>query len=68
MDLLIIVVAFGFIAISRSILVASGKAPPPKPLTKKGRWTLHPIVWLFIILYTAGVLFAMIADGGLDFL
>ena len=65
MDLLIIVVAFGFIAISKSILIASGKAPQPKPLTKKGRWTVHPIVWLFVILYIAGVLFAMIADGKL---
>ena len=62
MDLLIIVVAFGFIAISRSILVASGKAPPPKPMSKKDRWTLYSII-LFIVLFNIVVgICAMLAD------
>ena len=62
MDLLIIVVAFGFIAISRSILIASGKAPQPKPMSKKDRWTLYAIV-LFIVLFNVIVgICAMLAD------
>ena len=62
MDLLIIVVAFGFIAISRSILVASGKAPQPKPMSKKDRWTLYAII-LFIVLFNIVVgICAMLAD------
>lgn len=62
MDLLIIAVAFGFIAISRSILVASGKAPPPKPMSKKDRWTLYAII-LFIVFFNIVVgICAMLAD------
>ena len=65
MDLLIIVVALGFIAISRSILVASGKAPQPKPMSKKDRWILYAII-LFIVLFNIVVgICAMIADGKL---
>ena len=68
MNLLIIVVAFGFIAISRSILIASGKAPQPKPMSKKDRWTLYAII-LFIVLFNVVVgICAMIADGSIDFL
>ena len=67
MNLLVIVVAFGFIAISRSILVASGKAPAPKPMTKKDRWTLYAIILFCVSCYIAGVIFDMIAAGMLDF-
>lgn len=67
MDLLIIVVAFGFIAISRSILIASGKAPPPKPMSKKDRWTLYAIILFCVLCYVAGIIFDMISKGMLDF-
>ena len=68
MNLLIIVVAFGLLAISRSILVASGKAPPPKPLTLKKRICLYLVVFLFVILNIAGLYFALHANGSLEFL
>ena len=65
MNLLIIVVAFGLLAISRSILIASGKAPQPKPMSKKDRWILYAII-LFIVLFNIVVgICAMIADGKL---
>ena len=67
MDLLIIVVAFGFLAISKSILIASGKAPQPKPMSKKDRWTLYAIILFCVICYIAGVIFDMISEGMLDF-
>ena len=63
--LIVAAIVFGFVGLSRSIQAASGVKP--KPMPKKGRWTVHPIIWLFVILYIAGVLFPMIADGGLDF-
>ena len=66
MNLLIIVVAFGFLAISRSILVASGKIPQPKPMSLKKRIWLYLAVLLFLLLYIAGFYFAMYADGKLD--
>ena len=66
MDILIIVVAFGFIAISRSILVASGKAPPPKPMSKKDRWTLYAIILFIVLCQIFAGICSMIADGKLD--
>ena len=66
MNLLIIVVAFGFIAISRSILIASGKVPQPKPMTKKERWTLYAIVLFCVLCYVAGFICDMISKGMLD--
>ena len=66
MNLLVIVVAFGFLAISRSILVASGKAPQPKPMTKKDRWTLYAIVLFCVLCYIASLIFDMISKGMLD--
>lgn len=68
MNLLIIVVAFGLLAISRSILIASGKAPPPKPMSLKKRICLYLVIFLFLLLYVAGFYFAMYVDGSLDFL
>ena len=66
MNLLIIVVAFGFIAISRSILIASGKAPPPKPMSKKDRWTLYAIILFCVLCYIAGLIFDAISKGMID--
>ena len=66
MNLLIIVVAFGFIAISRSILIASGKAPQPKPMTKKERWTLYAVILFFVLCQIFAGIYGMIADGKLD--
>ena len=69
MDTTTIIVAaivFGFVGLSRSIQAASGKAPQPKPLTKKERWILRAIFWFFFLFQIAGVIFAMIADGMLD--
>ena len=66
MNLLIIVIAFGFLAISRSILIASGKIPQPKPMSLKKRICLYLVVFLFLLLSIAGFIFAMIADGKLD--
>lgn len=68
MNLLIIVVAFGFIAISRSILIASGKIPQPKPMSLKKRICLYLVLFLFLLLNIAGFYFVMYADGSLDFL
>lgn len=68
MNLLIIVVAFGFIAISRSILVASGKIQQPRPMSLKKRICLYLVVFLFLLLNIAFFYFAMHADGSLDFL
>lgn len=67
MNLLIIVVAFGLIAISRSILIASGKAPAPKPMTKKDRWTLYAVILFFVLCQIFAGICGMIADGKLDF-
>lgn len=67
MNLLIIVVAFGFLAISRSILVASGKIPPPKPLSKKNRITLYIVVFFFLLCQIVAVYLGLYADGLLDF-
>lgn len=67
MNLLIIVVAFGFIAISRSILIASGKAPQPKPPTKKDRWTFYAVILFFVLCQIVAVYLGMYADGLLDF-
>lgn len=67
MNLLIIaVVACGFLAVSRSILIASGKIPQPKPMSLKKRICLYLVVLLFLLLNIAGFIFAMIADGKLD--
>ena len=66
MNLLIIVVAFGFIAISRSILVASGKAPAPKPMSKKDRWTLYAVILFFVLCQIVAGICGIIADGKLD--
>ena len=66
MNLLIIVIAFGFLAISRSILIASGKAPPPKPMSLKKRIWLYLVVCLFLLLNIAVIICAMIAFGVLD--
>ena len=66
MNLLIIVVAFGFIAISRSILVASGKAPAPKPMSKKDRWTLYAVILFFVLCQIAGLIFDAISKGMID--
>ena len=66
MNLLIIVVAFGFIAISKSILIASGKIPQPKPMSLKKRICLYLVVFLFLLLNIAFFYFAMYADGKLD--
>ena len=68
MNLLIIVVAFGLLAVSRSILIASGKIPPPKPMTLKKRICLYLVVFLFLLLNIAFIYFAMYADGSLDFI
>ena len=68
MNLLVIVVACGLLAISRSILVASGKIPPPKPMSLKKRICLYLVVFLFVLLNIAGVYFALHANGSLDFL
>lgn len=67
MDLLIIVIAFGLLAISRSILIASGKAPPPKPMSKKDRWTLYAIILFVVLCHIAGLIFDAISKGMLDF-
>ena len=66
MNLLVIVVAFGFIAISRSILVASGKAPAPKPMSKKDRWILYAVILFFVLCQIVAGICGMIADGKLD--
>ena len=66
MNLLIIVVACGFLVISRSILIASGKIPQPKPTSLKKRICLYLVVFLFLLLNIACFIFAMIADGKLD--
>lgn len=66
MNLLVIVVAFGLLAISRSILIASGKIPQPKPMSLKKRIWLYLVVFLFLLLNIAGFIFVMIADGKLD--
>ena len=66
MDLLIIVVVFGFIAISRSILIASGKAPQPKPMTKKERLTFYAVILFFVLCQIFAGICGMIADGKLD--
>ena len=68
MNLLIIVVAVGLLAISRSILIASGKIPQPKPMSLKKRICLYLVVFLFLLLNIAFFYFAMYADGRLDFL
>ena len=68
MNLLIIVVALGLLAISRSILIASGKIPQPKPMSLKKRICLYLVVFLFLLLNIACFYFAMYADGSLDFL
>ena len=66
MNLLVIVVAFGLLAISRSILIASGNIPQPKPMSLKKRIWLYLVVFLFLLLNIAGFIFVMIADGKLD--
>ena len=66
MNLLIIVVAFGLLAISRSILIASGKIPQPKPMTKKDRWTLYAIILFCVLCYISGLICDMISKGMLD--
>ena len=66
MNLLIIVVAFGLLAISRSILIASGKIPQPKPMTKKDRWTLYAIILFVVLCYISGLIFDAISKGLLD--
>ena len=66
MNLLIIVVAFGLLAISRSILIASGKIPQPKPMSKKDRWTLYAIILFCVLCYIAGLICDMISKGMLD--
>lgn len=68
MNLLIIVVALGFLAISRSILIASGKIPQPKPMSLKKRICLYLVLFLFLLLNIAFFYFAMYADGSIDFL
>lgn len=61
--LLIIVVALGFLAVSKSILVASGKAPKPKPMSKKNRIWLYIVVLFFLLCQIAGLYFALYAKG-----
>ena len=68
MNLLIIVVAVGLLAISRSILIASGKIPQPKPMSLKKRICLYLVVFLFLLLNITFFYFAMYANGRLDFL
>ena len=68
MNFLVIVVALGFLAISRSILIASGKIPQPKPMSLKKRICLYLVLFLFLLLNIAGFYFVMYADGSLDFL
>ena len=62
--LIIAAIVFGFVGLSRQIQAASGKKP--KPLTKKERWTLHAIVWFFVICYIAGLILDAISKGLID--
>ena len=67
MDLLIIVVEFGFIAISRSILIASGKAPQPKPMTRRGKVILYSTFFVISLVLVFLFYFFMHSAGVLDF-
>lgn len=62
-SLLIIVVALGFLAVSKSILVASGKAPAPKPMSKKSRIWLWIIVFFFLACNIVTLYLALYAKG-----
>ena len=64
MNLLIAVIAIGFIVLSRQIQAASGIKP--KPMTKKERWTLYAVILFFVLCQIVFGIFAMIADGKLD--
>ena len=55
-----------YLAISRSILVASCEEPPPKPMSLKERIWLYLVVCLFLLLNIAVIICAMIAFGVLD--
>ena len=54
-----------YLAISRSILVASCEEPP-KPMSLKERIWLYLVVCLFLLLNIAVIICAMIAFGVLD--
>ena len=62
--LIIAAIVFGFIGLSRQIQAASGVKP--KPMSKKDRWTLHAMVWFFVICYIACLIFDAISKGLLD--
>lgn len=62
-SLLIIVVALGFLAVSKSILVASGKAPKPKPMSKKNRIWLWIVVLFFLLCQIAAFYLALYEKG-----
>lgn len=66
-SLLVIVVALCFLAVSKTILVTSGKIPPPKPLSKKNRITLYIVVFFFLLCQIVAVYLGLYADGLLDF-
>ena len=64
MNLLIVAIVIGFIAISRSIQAASGVKP--KPMSKKDRWTLYAIILFIVLCHIAGLIFDAISKGMLD--
>lgn len=61
--LLIVVVALGFLTLSKSILVASGKAPPPKPMSKKNRIWLWIVILFFLLCNIGAFYLALYAKG-----
>lgn len=62
--LIIAVIGFGFICLSRQIQAASGREP--EPMSKKDRWTFYAIVLFCVICYIAGLIFDAISKGLLD--
>lgn len=67
--ILILVLSLGFLAVSKSILIASGKAPMPKPILKKTKVFLYILLFTIGLLFIAGVYFQLYIDGfDFDFL
>lgn len=66
-SLLIVVISLGFLAVSKSILVASGKAPAPKPMTKRDKNIFYFILFAAALAFILSFYLLMYADGMLDF-
>lgn len=62
-----LIILLGFFTLSKSILIASGKAPVPKPMTKRAKVILYSFIFILGLVLIFFFYFCMHAAGLLDF-